>query len=379
MVGEGRCLEYGCVCRFMVVFSIDTVISYSLSSTELSTISSTVKFLDKPIPVIFLLLMVGIWAAYAGTPFMDSLSVSFGAILLETMPFLVIGALVSGIMEVMVKAEWLERIFPKKSLIAPFIAGGMGLVFPVCECAIIPVARRLIGKGVPFTTVLAYLLAGPIVNPIVAASTLVAYNYSWSVTGLRIGCGYLIAVGVAFLMQRFYPGNSALLDSFRQASGHQKEEASAGHDDHGHGEKGSVSILQKILSIGSHAAHDFMQIGQYLIYGAFLAALLQTLVPREYFLQWGESGWSAILVMMVLAVALNLCSEADAFVAASFRFALPVSSQLAFMILGPMLDLKLVALYLTFVKKRPVALLVALLVVLVFGVCFLIHETLILL
>ena len=123
----------------------------------------------------------------------------------------------------------------------------------------------------------------------------------------------------------------------------------------------------------NHAGDDFLQVGQFLIVGAFVAAICQTIIPREAFVTVARAPGVAILIMMGLAVALNLCSGANAFVAASFRGALPVSAQMGFMLLGPMLDTKLSAMYLSFISKRAFLTLLVLVYVFVFATMMLWH------
>ena len=113
---------------------------------------------------------------------------------------------------------------------------------------------------------------------------------------------------------------------------------------------------EKAVLALSHAAEDFFDIVRFLVIGAFIAALLQTLVPRQIFAAAVSPPVFSILLMMIMAVVLNLCSEADAFVAASFRSSpVPLSAQLGFMILGPMLDLKLILMYLNVFRIRAIA------------------------
>ena len=124
---------------------------------------------------------------------------------------------------------------------------------------------------------------------------------------------------------------------------------------------GPAALGDKLGLAVSHAAEDFFDIGRFLIIGAFIAAVLQTLVPRHILTSMVGTPVLSILIMMIMAVVLNLCSEADAFVAASFRASrVPVSAQLAFMILGPMLDIKLVIMYLKVFRVRAIAALTAL-------------------
>ncbi|MEM9446018.1 MAG: permease [Verrucomicrobiota bacterium] len=346
-------------------------------SNWLSTLKATLS--ESWFKILFLSSALLFWLVYRDGPLMHSFAISFGSILLETLPFLALGSIISGLMEVYVKSEWLEGLFPKKKW-APFAAGFGGIIFPVCECAIVPVARRLMKKGIPFTTVLAYLLAGPIVNPIVAASTAVAYNYSWSTVLIRLGFGYIIAVLGAFIIYRLFPGNEALIDTGKskevnEASDcHHADNSHHSQDVHHH-EKHThyTSRLDRFFDAIEHATADFMVIGQYLIFGAFLAGMAQSLIPRYVFIELGQTPTAGIGVMMFLAVLLNLCSEADAFVAASFRYALPLSAQMSFMLLGPIVDIKLIGLYLSFVRKKAVIWLVLILCLLVFTFSYLVE------
>jgi uncharacterized membrane protein YraQ (UPF0718 family) len=327
-----------------------------------------------------------------------TLSLTFVGIVLEALPFVMLGSLLSGLVEVFISRERLASVLPRRPILAILMAGGLGMLLPVCECAIIPVTRRLLRKGVPLAAAVAYLLAGPIVNPLVAGSTLVAYAGSWSVTLLRLGLGYGVAVSIAIIMARVFPGTSALreggLDAAEKAHacsdgcGHDHDhaqhapahahththDACCGHDHaHGHSHShahdhagGSRSFGGKLLDVLHHAADDFLYVGQFLIVGAWLAAACQ--IERNTVAALAQSPILGIPVMMVLAIMLNLCSEADAFVAFSFRHVATLPAQLAFLVLGPMLDLKLTAMYLTFMRKRAFFTLAAL----IFGIVLLV-------
>jgi uncharacterized membrane protein YraQ (UPF0718 family) len=294
------------------------------------------------------------------------LSLSFVGIVLEALPFVMLGSLIGGFIEVFVSRERVTAWLPRNRTVAVFIAAGLGLLIPVCECAVIPVTRRLVRKGIPFSVAVAYLLGGPIVNPLVATSTLIAYSGDWVMVVARLVCGFGIAVFVALLVDELFPGHKALRPG---AAAEDAKGACGCGDDHPHAGHGHehVSVTGRVFHALEHAADDFLDISQFLIIGALVAGLSQSLIARPAFLALAETPAAAILVMMLLAVVLNLCSEADAFVAASFRGVLPESAQLAFMVLGPMIDLKLIAMYLSFVRKRALLVLVALVGVLVFG------------
>ena len=280
-------------------------------------------------------------------------SIIFSSIVLEAFPFMLIGALIGGFIEVFVSRDALINLLPKNRVLSIVLAGSLGMIFPVCECAIVPVVRRLLGKGMPLGAAIAFLLGGPIVNPLVFASTLVAYSFSWDVAFLRLFTGYAIAIGVGLLIDGMFTRQQALVENQNQ------HECSCDHHHHDHhsGIK-QISLKNRFMGALSHGAQDFFDICKFLIVGAFIAAALQTFVPRQALVAVMTNPFIAIFLMMVLAVMLNLCSEADAFISASFQpLGIPLSAQLSFMVLGPMLDIKLILMYLTvFSKKMIIAL-----------------------
>ena len=278
------------------------------------------------------------------TPAFATLSITFVSIFLEALPFMLLGSLIGGFIEIFVSRDTLTRLLPDANWQSILLAAGVGIIFPVCECAIIPVVRRLFQKGLPLGAGIAFLLGGPIVNPLVIVSTSVAYGYDWSIACERMVFGYLIAVTIGFLTELFFSKQSAL------AAG-----AAEIHDecicDNNHPRP--AGFFRKIVSAFHHAAEDFLDIGRYLVFGAFVAGLLQTVIARSD--MTAVTGFSivSILIMMVLAVVLSLCSEADAFVAASFQMTIvPLTAQMAFMVIGPMLDIKLILMYFRIFRRR---------------------------
>jgi uncharacterized membrane protein YraQ (UPF0718 family) len=289
----------------------------------------------------------------------------FSSIVYEAMPFIILGAVIAGVLEVMVPQRLVAKIIPRSRLLAILIGGLLGLLFPMCECGIIPVMRRLIRKGVPLSSCTAYLLAGPIINVVVMLSTLVAFsgipettqtqsgvvlhqmNSIW-MTSLRLGLGYLVAVGTSLIVEWQYRkhGNKLLTPL---ATPPEKPEFANGEEEVVEAKK---PLSQKLSAVAETALHDFVDIMVFLILGAVLAAGVRLMLSPQRIaeLATGQPLLS-ILVMMGLAVALCLCSEADAFVAASFT-TLPSSAKLAFLTLGPMLDFKLYAMYTRVFRPR---------------------------
>jgi uncharacterized membrane protein YraQ (UPF0718 family) len=281
--------------------------------------------------------------------FLGIFSINFTSIVLEAVPFMLIGTLVGGAIEVFVPMTFVDRFLGKERKHSVFLAGGLGLLFPTCECAIVPIVRRLILKGISVPAAICFMLSGPIVNVIVAWSTAVAYTYNWKMVLLRMGCGYLVAVIIGLLLSRLTNPDGLILQNLADQSARA---CGCGEEDF-HQRK----IWDKLLHAVGHARDDFLQVGKYLVIGAFIAALLRTTIPVTNFANWSDSPWIMILIMMVLAVLMNLCSEADAFIAASFRWLIPGSAQLGFLVLGPMLDLKLMLMYLTVFRKKTILLL----------------------
>jgi uncharacterized membrane protein YraQ (UPF0718 family) len=312
----------------------------------------------------------------------NSLAIVFVSIILEAIPFMMIGSLVGGFIEAFVSRERMAAILPRKGWLTVCIAAAAGLVFPVCECAVVPVVRRLTGKGLPFSASIAYLLGGPIVNPIVAASTAMAYAFDWRIVVLRLGLGYSIAVAIGLLMGRLFTGAEAIKNHALSWDCHP---VPLKHTHHGaHSEKSqpfpvitnhdgnsmdcgcgcshpvSDGWVDKAGAAFTHAMDDFLAVAHYLVIGAFIAALAQTYIDRSNFLSLTAAPVLSVVLMMALAILLNLCSEADAFIAASFRGLMPIPAQMAFLLTGPMFDLKLLLMYQNIFTRRAIVVLASL-------------------
>jgi uncharacterized protein len=305
------------------------------------------------------------------TPGVRTFALVFLSIVLEALPFMLIGACAGGLIEVFISRERLTSLLPKRAWAVTCTAAAMGLVFPVCECAVVPVVRRLARKGLPLSASVAYLLGGPIVNPIVAASTLLAYKFDWMVVIVRLGVGYLIAVSVGLLMGWIFSWRQALLDSGTHH--HEHTTCGCGHDHGAHGHTARIS--HRLVAAIRHASDDFFSVAHYLIIGAAIAALAQTMLERRTVLEFAALPILPSLAMILLAILLNLCSEADAFIAASFRGLLPLPAQLAFMLTGPMFDLKLLLMYRTLFTRRAIIALASLILLVVSGAVILIEMS----
>jgi len=278
------------------------------------------------------------------------------AILLEAFPFILLGALVASVIEVLVTPEQVQRLMPRNRVLAVGMGALLGAIFPVCECGVIPVVRRLIRKGVPLPAAVSYLLAAPIVNPVVIVSTIIAFRggaESILVPVLRVALGVSIAVVVGLLVGRMARQEDLLTEAARpQANAEPGADPPA--EVVASSAVTSVPVAGwwgKVADIMAHAGGEFIDVGRFLVLGSLLAASMQTFVPRQMLLDLGGNPFASVVVMMGLAFVLSLCSEADAFVARSFvQFG--TAAKLSFLLLGPMLDIKLIMMYLGVFRRR---------------------------
>ncbi|OKL35464.1 permease [Domibacillus mangrovi] len=253
------------------------------------------------------------------------LNTIFLSILIEAMPFVLIGVLIAGFIQIFVSEEQVEKWIPKNRCAAVTISCVIGACFPACECGIVPIVRRLVAKGVPIYAGVGFLLTGPLINPIVIFSTYMAFGNDMRIAGLRMGVGFAAAMIISLIMSLFFKKNQLKVQPHQETIRESKRKA---------------SFFVRVWDMFKHSIDEFFVMGKYLILGAFFASFIQTYVSAQSLLQVGEGWASSTLVMMGLAYVLSLCSEADAFIGASFRHMFPMSSILAFLIYGPMIDLK---------------------------------------
>lgn len=274
------------------------------------------------------------------------------AITVQAMPFLALGVIVSGIISAFVTDEVLHRLSPRSSYLAVPVAAGAGLFLPGCECGSVPVSQSLIRRGVAPAVALTFMLAAPAINPVVLVSTAVAFagNPQMVIARLIASAGAAILVGWAWVAWR----------------GEAHMPAVELHA-HRHGRRWEA--------FRDSAVSDLTNAGGFLAAGAMIAALVKVVVPTDWFETLDRYPWVAVLSMAALAVVLSLCSEADAFVAASFTQVSPVA-QLVFLVVGPMVDIKLIAMQLGAWGRRfvlrfvPLALVSAMTAAIIVGVAF---------
>lgn len=290
-------------------------------------------------------------------------ALAFLSILFEGAPFILLGTLISGFIDIYLPKGAMDRFLPKNGTLAVMTAGLLGAIFPVCECAVVPVIRRLVGKGLPMSCALTYMLAAPIVNPITALSTWKAFQGQapWMMTGGRMLLGYLVAVGVGLVVARISLKKvlkRSLLERIEKEP--LKEEAACGSGcGHGHGHEhrdGRKDDDGRLIAAMRSAQKDFVDVGVYFTIGVAITALFNTgIAPGAIWLD-GLAGnpVAAPAALMALAFILSLCSTSDAFIAATLA-KFTWGAKLAFLVFGPMLDVKLIFLYQTVLRRKFIA------------------------
>ncbi len=273
----------------------------------------------------------------------------FLGIFIEAAPFLLAGSIVSGFIAIFVSHEMLARYLPKQPILAALAGASMGIIFPVCECGVVPVTRRLYEKGLPMSIGIAFLLAAPVVNPIVVISTYAAFGFSAVLVG-RLVFSLLIAFVIGLIFQLATP-RDVLLPTVDTAHGH--------HHHHGH-MANQLSRTRRIQLALNTAGDDFLDMARYLIAGSLLAAGMQTIVPQGVLLAVGQGPVVSVFAMQALAFVLSICSTVDAFLALAFTGTFTVGSIIAFLTFGPMVDIKSSLMFLGVFQRRVVAYLILL-------------------
>lgn len=309
-------------------------------------------------------LTAAIGAAAVGAVFYDTLASGAGllylfqriqtfvtiflGIFIEAVPFLLAGSLVSGLIAMFVDQSMIDRFLPRRALPGAIAGGLMGLLFPVCECGVVPVVRRLYEKGMPISIGIAFLLAAPVINPIVILSTYTAFGWGPILIG-RLVFTLVIAATVGYLFSRAQPDEVLLPDVYAAHCAACTIRPPAGR---------KPPIPARLNQAFNLAGDDFLDMVRYLIVGSMLAASMQTLIPQSALLGVGQGPVISVLVMQGLAFILSICSTVDAFVALAFAGTFTTGAVLSFLVFGPMVDIKSSLMFLGVFQRRAVVYLI---------------------
>ena len=323
----------------------------------------------------------------------------FLSLLVEAIPFLLLGVLLSSLLLFFVDERKLAERLPKNPLIGALVGSLVGFLFPVCECGNVPVARRLIMQGAPTPVAIGFLLAAPTINPIVIWATWTAFRDQPEIVVLRVILSLLIAtiIGFAFSFQKdltpivqpalarylkYNPPEQSPSQSISQATRAKQQSTASSLLQSGTyiigGKSGSAIPMESIAVNGNviqdpkknraqkwqqvidNTIQEFRELGAVLILGSAIAAAIQVLAPRTLILSLGSGPISSIVAMLILATVVSICSTVDSFFALSFASTFTTGSLLAFLVFGPMIDLKGIGLMLSIFKPRAVFYLFAL-------------------
>ncbi|MBW4664448.1 MAG: permease [Chroococcus sp. CMT-3BRIN-NPC107] len=313
----------------------------------------------------------------------------FLSLLVEAMPFLLLGVLFSGLLLLFIDERQLVAKMPKNPLLGAITGSSIGFLFPVCECGNVPVARRLLLQGVPAPVAVGFLLAAPTINPIVIWATWTAFRDQPEIVVLRVVFSFAIAIIIGWVFSA--QADLSVILQPELANNWKNTQPSPpvkAEDDTpvllqsgtyllaGAGQpiRMDATVMQAQLAATSptkplaykmrlfldNTVQELRELGAVLIIGSAIAAIVQVAIPREAILALGSSPITSILAMMVLASVVSICSTVDSFFALSFASTFTSGSLLAFLVFGPMIDLKSVGLMLSIFKPRAVFYLFAL-------------------
>lgn len=273
---------------------------------------------------------------------LDAFLTVFLGVFLQAVPFLAIGVLLSSAIQVYVQPEWIQRKFPRKTAAGQLFAIVAGFCLPVCDCSSIPVFKSLVKKGVPLSAAVTFMLVSPVINPVVILSTWYAFNGNLKLVAARCGLGIICAVlsGLTYLV--FPPEPVLLTDEVR---------GTVKQDGLWNGSEVSDGSSRFLMFI-RHAQNEFFMVGKYLLIGIFVSTVFQNIMPAMLQRGGGISLTASVLLMMGMAFVLSLCSSSDAVVARSMAGVFPVGALLGFLVFGPMMDIKNVAMLLSGFRKK---------------------------
>lgn len=278
----------------------------------------------------------------------------FLGIFIEAIPFLLLGTLASGLIENFVSHDDIARWVPHNPVLATLVGTFMGFVFPVCECGVVPVVRRLYTKGLPMSVGVTFLLAAPALNPIALVSTYVAFGFGPVLIGRFVFTALVaLAVGLVFAFSA-RPQDVLRPTSLAPVMGGSGDVIPL------YARAPRKPLLSGLRDSVISAGDEFYEMGRYLIIGSLLAAAMQTLISQDVLLALGRGPVVSVIVMQALAFVLSVCSTVDSFLALAFTGTFTTGSILAFLTFGPMVDIKSTLMFLGVFKRRTVLYLILL-------------------
>jgi len=276
----------------------------------------------------------------------------FLGIFIEAVPFLLLGSVVSGIIDAFVTADDIARLIPRHKLGSTVVGAFMGFIFPVCECGVVPVVRRLYRKGLPLSVGVAFLLAAPIMNPVVVVSTFVAFGWSGVFIGRFVVSGVVACVVGLIFAYRSTPLMVLSPQSIEAFAGGSADGHT--HEEHHH------TLPTKLMDAFEVAISEFFEMGFYLVVGTLLASLMQTFIATESLTPIATDALGSVLALQLMAFVLSVCSTVDAFLALAFKGTFTTGAIVSFLSFGPMVDIKSTLMFLGVFQRKVVLYLIVL-------------------
>ena len=287
-----------------------------------------------------------------------NISIIFLSIFYESLPFLLLGSLISAAIETYISDERMAKLIPRNPILGSIVGILMGFFIPACDCAVIPVSKRLLKKKVPINVAVSFMLASPIINPVVLLSTYTAfYKTTPNIFWYRLIFGIVIALIIGIVL--------GLIFNKKEVITNNSDECDCHHEHIKHTFSGDF------VSIFKHAALDLFDVVKYLMIGALIASLVQVLLPRNILMLFNTNKIVSIIVLMLFAYLISLCSTADSFIGKSLLPSFNTSAIMAYLLLGPMIDIKNTFVLLGNYKKGFVVTLISLIFIIIFIIALL--------
>jgi len=267
------------------------------------------------------------------------------SVAIEAFPFVVLGVVLSTLVQVWIPQHWLERIVPQRGIPRRIVLSLLGFFLPVCECGNVPLSRGLMVRGLTPADSITFLLAAPILNPVTIITTQQAFGFDGGILAARLIGGFVIANVVGWLLSRHPDQDSLLTARFQDSCALDRREAEA--------DRGAAAKFQRSATLSVRELGAMLPA---LLLGALLAGAIQVLIPREWLTALGANPVLSVLAMMALGFVVSICANVDAFFALSFASIFLPGSIAAFLVFGPMIDIKLLALLRTTFRVRTLVL-----------------------
>ena len=293
-----------------------------------------------------------------------NIGIIFTSIFFESLPFLLLGSLISSIIETYISNETICKFIPKNKILGAITGVFLGFFIPTCDCAVIPISKRLLKKKVPINVSISFMLASPIINPIVLLSTYNAfYKTNPEIFWYRLLLGIIISLLIGIIIDIIFNKkqvirNSIIDDECCDSCKNEFEDILEENYKH--------NLKSDFLKICRHTAYDLFEVVKYLMFGCLLASLVQVLLPRTILLVFNENYFLSIIILMLFAYLISLCSTADSFVGKSLLLSFNKSSIIAYLLLGPMIDIKNTIVLLGNYKKKFVWTLISLIFIIIY-------------